>query len=68
MAVPKRKQSHARTGKRRAHQALAAPHLSVCSKCGQPTRPHRVCGYCGHYRGVAVVNLEPEETPVEEKE
>ena len=29
----------------------------VCSNCGQPARPHRVCKSCGQYRGRAY--LEP---------
>ncbi|MFW5856391.1 MAG: 50S ribosomal protein L32 [Planctomycetota bacterium] len=49
MAVPKRKTSKSRKRMRRAHDALATPGLSSCSRCNQPKRPHRVCSNCGHY-------------------
>ena len=51
MAVPKQKQSHSRTAKRRAQHKIAAPALSVCPRCHSPRRPHRVCGVCGTYAG-----------------
>ena len=44
MAVPKQKQSHSRTAKRRAQHKISAPALSVCPRCHSPRRPHRVCG------------------------
>jgi large subunit ribosomal protein L32 len=51
MAVPKQKQSHSRTAKRRAQHKIVAPALSVCPRCHSPRRPHRVCGVCGTYAG-----------------
>ncbi len=51
MAVPKRKTSRARRGKRRAHDALKAPALSVCPQCTEIKPPHCVCPHCGTYRG-----------------
>jgi len=32
---------------RRAHHALAGPHLVVCPKCGKMKLPHVACGTCG---------------------
>ncbi len=58
MAVPQRKISHSRKGMRRSHNALKVPSLSRCSKCKQPTMPHRICPNCGHYRGRSVVDME----------
>lgn len=55
MAVPKKKTSKARRDKRRSHDALSAPAVSVCSKCGEVTRPHHVCESCGHYNGRQIV-------------
>ena len=49
--VPKRRQSHARKNKRRAHDALALPARATCPQCDEPRQPHRVCGNCGTYRG-----------------
>ena len=51
MAVPKQKQSHARTNKRRSQHKAAAPTLNACPTCHSPRRPHRVCPVCGSYAG-----------------
>ncbi len=55
MAVPKQRQSHSRTHKRRSQHKLAAPKLAVCPRCGAPRIPHRVCTECGTYAGREVV-------------
>lgn len=55
MAVPKQKQSHSRTTKRRAQHKMAAPVFNACPQCHSPRRPHRVCPNCGTYKGVEVV-------------
>lgn len=58
MAVPKRRHSRSRTRKRRSHDALTAPGLSLCSACGEPKEPHRLCGSCGKYNGRDVFSLD----------
>ena len=58
MAVPQRKISKARKGKRRSHLAIRTPSLSPCPQCKQPRMPHRICPNCGHYRGRTVVDME----------
>ncbi len=55
MAVPKQKQSHARTNKRRSTHKAAVPTINECPQCHSPRRPHRVCPVCGSYRGREVV-------------
>lgn len=56
MAVPKKKTSRTRRNRRRAnHDRVAAPAVVMCDHCGEPKRPHRVCGQCGHYNGREVV-------------
>jgi large subunit ribosomal protein L32 len=55
MAVPKQRQSHARTSKRRSQHKINAPHLRSCPQCGAPGIPHRVCPECGTYAGREVV-------------
>lgn len=60
MALPKRRHSHSRTHKRRSHDALTAPGLSLCPECGEPKEPHRLCGNCGKYKGRTVFNLATE--------
>ena len=58
MPNPKRRQSRARTGKRRAHHHLVPQSGSVCPQCGEYSMPHRVCRACGHYRGREVIEVE----------
>ncbi len=56
MAVPFRRTSKTRKRKRRTHYKLTAPSLTNCPNCGEPRKPHHVCGSCGHYKGVDVLN------------
>lgn len=58
MAVPKRKTSRSRRGKRRAHQHLLSPSLSVCPRCKAPKLPHRVCPSCGYYKAKEFIKKE----------
>ncbi len=53
MAVPKRRQSKARSSSRRAQWAAKRkpPTVVQCQKCENPMVPHRVCGACGFYGG-----------------
>jgi len=59
MAVPKQRQSHSRTSKRRAQHKIEAPGLRHCPRCGAARRPHRVCPNCGTYAGREVVVQQP---------
>jgi large subunit ribosomal protein L32 len=59
MAVPKQKQSHARTNKRRSQHRITPPAVRSCPQCGDPRLPHRVCGTCGHYAGREIIASEP---------
>jgi large subunit ribosomal protein L32 len=47
MAVPKRRTSKARQGKRRSHQHLTARQNTYCTRCGEANRHHTVCWNCG---------------------
>jgi large subunit ribosomal protein L32 len=60
MAVPKRRVSNARQGKRRSHQHLKPVQVQYCPQCEQPVLPHRVCSNCGYYQGREVVKPEEE--------
>ena len=51
MAVPKQKQSHARTTQRRSQHKISAPAYNACPQCHSPRLPHRVCPVCGSYKG-----------------
>jgi len=64
MAVPKQKQSHARTSKRRAQHKIGVPGYNECPQCHSPRLPHRVCPECGYYRGQEVVSPDTGEQAV----
>ena len=62
MANPKRKHSKARRDKRRsANSKLYAAHLSICPQCKKPHLPHRVCLFCGYYKGKPVITIKVKE-------
>ncbi|MCM8778599.1 MAG: 50S ribosomal protein L32 [Candidatus Omnitrophica bacterium] len=60
MALPKRKFSKSRRDKRRTHWKIDSSHLIACPECGKLKLPHRVCPYCGYYRGRQVLVIERE--------
>jgi large subunit ribosomal protein L32 len=62
MAVPKQRQSHSRTYKRRSQHKVSAPALAHCPRCHEPRLPHRVCPNCGTYAGREVVVRQPDAT------
>jgi large subunit ribosomal protein L32 len=62
MAVPKQRQSHARTSKRRSQHKISAPGLAYCPRCHAPRLPHRVCSNCGTYAGREVIVREQADT------
>lgn len=57
MAVPKRKQSNSRTGKRRSHDGKKPRQLTYCTKCSTAVPTHVVCPNCGHYMGRQVIEV-----------
>ena len=67
MPVPKKKTTRARRGKRRAHIKLTKSTLIKCSKCGKFILPHRVCPYCGWYKGKEVIKIKLKEGKKKEK-
>jgi large subunit ribosomal protein L32 len=56
MAVPKQKQSHSRTTKRRSQHKVSSPTHNQCPQCHSPRLPHRVCPVCGTYKGREVMS------------
>jgi len=56
-ALPKRKPSTRRQGKRRATHTLKLPALVSCPKCNEPKRPHEVCPNCGYYKKKEVIKV-----------
>jgi large subunit ribosomal protein L32 len=54
MAVPKRRHSTGRKGRRRSVIKIKPPALILCPNCQQPKKPHRACPNCGFYKGSQV--------------
>jgi len=57
MAAPKRKTSKMQKRLRRSSHVRPLPTVNVCSECGEPSQPHRVCRSCGQYAGRQVLTL-----------
>jgi large subunit ribosomal protein L32 len=72
MAVPKKRHSKSKVGRRRMHIFLEEPNLVKCKKCGNSILPHQVCPFCGYYKGKMVIDvlakLEKKERKKKEKE
>ena len=62
MPNPKRKHSKARRDKRRsANSKMYAVNLSVCQNCKKPKMSHKICPYCGYYKGKPVLVMKTKE-------
>ncbi|MBN2452173.1 MAG: 50S ribosomal protein L32 [Lentisphaeria bacterium] len=57
MAVQQNKVSKKKIRQRKAANRYGGLQPGVCSMCGEPVMPHRVCAKCGHYRGRQVVSV-----------
>ncbi len=55
-ALPKKKLTRARQGRRLASYRLKAIHPAICPRCRSAKLPHAACPVCGYYRGRQVVN------------
>lgn len=62
MAHPKRQHSRQRQRKRRTHYKTKMASLASCPNCQKPILSHRVCPFCGHYKGNLIVDIQPKET------
>lgn len=61
MALPKRQHSVQRSRKRRTHWKVKVAGMGPCSNCKKQTLSHRVCPYCGYYKGKPLVEIKPKE-------
>ncbi len=62
MAVPKRKTSKSKRDKRRTHQKVTVPNLTICPQCGEARLSHHACPSCGFYKGRTVIDIEDEDS------
>jgi len=61
MAHPKRQHSKQRQRKRRTHYKITLPSFADCPQCQKPILSHRVCPFCGFYKGNLVVDIKQKE-------
>ncbi|HHX58283.1 MAG TPA: 50S ribosomal protein L32 [Candidatus Moranbacteria bacterium] len=55
MAVPKQRHNSSRGKRRRGgHRKLEKKNLVKCSQCNQAIQMHRMCSFCGYYKGKEV--------------
>lgn len=66
MAVPKKKTPKYKKSIRKSVYAAKTkmPTLTTCPQCHQYKLPHRVCEFCGYYKGEEVIHIQ---TPQERK-
>ncbi|HLE09577.1 MAG TPA: 50S ribosomal protein L32 [Thermodesulfobacteriota bacterium] len=57
MPNPKKRHSKTRRNKRRSHDALSSPAISLCPQCGESKRPHHICQKCGTYKGREIIKI-----------
>jgi large subunit ribosomal protein L32 len=55
MGLPAFRRSRSQVRRARAHQAITAPKTTKCTNCGKLTLPHRVCPFCGFYKGKQII-------------
>ena len=67
MALPKKRTSTYRKGKRRDAFAITLPDLIICTHCSEKIYPNMVCPKCGHYKGREIVDITKAETKKQEK-
>ncbi|MFA6816216.1 MAG: 50S ribosomal protein L32 [Lentisphaeria bacterium] len=60
MAVQQSKLSKSRVRIRKAAKRYKGVQETVCTKCGAPCLPHRVCKACGYYGDKQVLNVKSE--------
>jgi len=55
MAEPKKQSSRSRSKIRRSKFIAKIPTLIRCPHCKEKIMPHRVCSFCGYYRGKEII-------------
>ncbi len=65
--VAKQHKSHSKVRSRRANLKLKKPNLVKCPNCGNWILPHKVCPYCGYYKGKMEIDVFSKLTKKERK-
>ncbi len=56
-ALPKKKITRARRGRRLSSYRLARVNKISCNRCQNAKLPHVACQHCGYYRGRQVIEV-----------
>ncbi|MBI3459247.1 50S ribosomal protein L32 [Candidatus Azambacteria bacterium] len=72
MGLPVKRHTSSKRKRRRSHLAIQECNLVKCSHCGNQALSHRVCGQCGYYKGIQIIDvftkLDKKEKKKKEKE
>ncbi|NLG15295.1 MAG: 50S ribosomal protein L32 [Lentisphaerae bacterium] len=61
MAVQQSKVSKRRVRTRHAANRYKGVQVTLCTNCGEPCLPHRVCKKCGMYDGRQVLTIKQDD-------
>ena len=67
MSVPTQRRTKSSRLRRASHFALKKTGLVKCPKCDHLTLPHRVCEFCGTYKGQQVIALKTKAKTAKQK-
>lgn len=57
MGLPGKRLSRSSKRRRASHFALKSKTLLACTQCKKPILPHRVCPYCGSFKGKNIIPM-----------
>lgn len=57
MGLPAKRRTRTSKRERASHFALHPTSVTLCGHCRKTIVPHRVCPFCGWYRGREVIHL-----------
>lgn len=55
MGLPSKRRTKQSKRERSSHFALVQTGLTTCTHCKKKIRPHRVCPFCGYYKGREII-------------
>ncbi|MDI6778519.1 MAG: 50S ribosomal protein L32 [Patescibacteria group bacterium] len=56
MSVPKQRHTKGRRNRRRANIKIVSKKFVSCSHCSKEIMKHKICPYCGYYKGKEVID------------
>lgn len=68
MPHPTQKSTKSRTKIKRFHLRLKKPQLIVCPQCKKLIPPHRICPFCGFFKGEEIITPKEKKKKEEKKQ